>query len=389
MTLRSTQPFIRDRLTWLAYAMLACVAFSQSTLGPAMPFLRDELALTYTQGGLLPAAAAAGIIAAGLFGDRLAQRLGRRFLFWGGAAGLTAATLSLGLNLGFPSALASAAGVGVCSAVALTMIQAILADRHGERRAIAFTESNVGASLSSGLPPACIGALVQAGLGWQGALFLPVALLALLALRFRSTPIPEAAHESGAHTQGKLPPVFWAYWAVMLLVVAIEMCLLVWSADFLRSVAGLSDSAAVTALSVFAVAMVLGRAAGSGLSRRWPVKVLMLLALGVTLLGFPIFWLARTAWLNVAGLFLTGLGVANLYPFTLSIAVGLAPELANRASARASLAVGVALLTAPLLLGWAADRFTLPTAFGLEVALILAAMGMALWSGRQRQQRIL
>lgn len=58
--LASTQAFTRDQLTWLTYWMLAGVAYAQSTLGPAMPFLRDELKLTYTQGGFLPAAMALG-----------------------------------------------------------------------------------------------------------------------------------------------------------------------------------------------------------------------------------------------------------------------------------------------------------------------------------------
>ena len=382
MTLSTTQPFIRDRLTWLAYLMLAWAIFAQSTVGPALPFLRDELKLTYTQGGFLPAAMAVGIIIAGLITDRLAQRRGRRLLFWVGAAGLAGATLTLGLRLGFPAMLLSGVGMGFFSSTTLIMVQAILADRHGERRAIAFAESNVGASLSSGLPPACIGALVQFGLGWQGALFLPIALLALVVVPFRSVSIPEPASPSGSAIRAKLPFAYWAYWVVILLVVAVEMCLLVWSAEFLRSVAGLSDSAAVTALSVFAAAMLIGRAAGSTLTRRWGTKTLLLVALALTLAGFPIFWLARSAWLNVAGLFITGLGVANLYPFTLSLAVGLAPEHANTASARAVLGVGLALFVAPLLLGWVADQFTLATAFGLEVVLVLAAMAMALWSGR-------
>ena len=74
------QPFVRDRLTWLAYAMLACVAYAQSTVGPALPFLRDELKLTYTQGGFFPAAMALGIMAWGpgrLSLDHLARRLSK------------------------------------------------------------------------------------------------------------------------------------------------------------------------------------------------------------------------------------------------------------------------------------------------------------------------
>jgi fucose permease len=91
------------------------------------------------------------------------------------------------------------------------------------------------------------------------------------------------------------------------------------------------------------------------------------------LLGFPLFWLARLPALNILGLLITGLGIANLYPLTLSIAIGLSPDQSNQASARASLGVGAALLTAPLLLGWLADRLSLGLAYGLVIVLMMAA----------------
>jgi len=88
------------------------------------------------------------------------------------------------------------------------------------------------------------------------------------------------------------------------------------------------------------------------LTRRWSSLILLLACLALTLIGFPLFWLARLATLNILGLFITGLGIASMYPLTLSIAVGLAPGQSNLASARVSLGVGTALLTAPLFLGW-------------------------------------
>jgi fucose permease len=141
----------------------------------------------------------------------------------------------------------------------------------------------------------------------------------------------------------------------------------------LDSVAGLSRTDAVLGYSAFPAAMLVGRIAGSRLTRRSSSLALLLVALGVTLVGFPLFWLARLPALNILGLFLTGLGIANQYPLTLSIAIGLAPDLSNQASARVSMGVGTALLTAPLLLGWLADRLSLQSAYGLVVVLMIIA----------------
>ena len=44
--------FVRDRFTWLAYLMLGYYAYLQAANGPLMPFLRADLGINYTTGGL-------------------------------------------------------------------------------------------------------------------------------------------------------------------------------------------------------------------------------------------------------------------------------------------------------------------------------------------------
>jgi len=169
---------------------------------------------------------------------------------------------------------------------------------------------------------------------------------------------------------------------VIVLCVAAEWCLAFWSADFLADVAGLPQSAAATAVGLFYLAMIVGRVAGSRLAWVMPTGRLLLAALGVAAVGFPLFWLAQTPALNVAGLFVAGLGVANLYPLALSAAAGAAAGQANTASARISLAAGLAILTAPLALGSVADRVGIQSAYGLVIGLLVAAVGMVVWANR-------
>jgi len=382
MTLSTIQPFIRDRLTWLAYSMLAYIGFTQSMLGPLMPFLRNELGLNYTRGGLLPAATAAGLILSGLSADWLARRWGRRVVFWGGALGLATAAVLLGLSHYFGTVFIAVLGIGFGSSLTQVMIQALLADQHGERRSLAFTEANVAASLSTTLTPLVIGGLQSIGAGWRAISALVIFFLTLLAVTFHRQSIPDGA---AAQTQsvedkdkGHLPFSFWLYWIVLFLVVAVEMSMAVWTTDFLFSVAGLSRVDAALGFSAFPAAMLIGRIAGSRLTRRWSSVTLLLASLAMTLIGFPIFWLARLATLNILGLFITGLGIASMYPLTLSLAVGLAPGQSNLASARVSLGVGTALLTAPFLLGWLADLIGLQSAYGMVIVLMVAACALVL-----------
>src|SRR5688572_7167721 len=307
MTLPSIQPFARNRLTWLAYAMLAYIGFTQSMLGPLMPFLRSELSLNYTLGGLLPAATAVGLILSGLSGDRLARHWSRRVVFWVGALGLAAAAVLLGLSRYFGMVFVAVMGIGFGSSLTQVMIQALLADQHGERRSIAFTEANVAASLSTTLTPLVIGSLQSAGIGWRAISALVVFFLTLLAATFHRQSIPDSAvmQIQSPEDKGRLPFSFWQYWIVLFLVVAVEMSMVVWAADFLASVAGLSPVDAALGFSAFPAAMLIGRIAGSRLTRRWSSLALLLGSLALTLIGFPIFWLARLWTLNITGLFIT------------------------------------------------------------------------------------
>lgn len=386
----SAQLFFRDRLTWLAYSMLAYIGFSQSILGPLMPFLRSEMSLSYTLGGFLPATLAAGLIVSGLTSDWLVRRGSRRIVFWGGAVGLSASVVLLALSHSFELALLAVLGMGVGSSLTQVMIQALLSDHHAERRSIAITEANVAASLSATLTPVVIGSLQSAGIGWRTIPFLVVLFLSLLAFAFLRQPIPEsaAAQTASFDASRRLPVAFWLYWTVLFFLVAVEMAVVVWATDFLDSVAGLTRTNAVLGFSAFPAAMLIGRIAGSRLTRKWSSLNLLLVALFITLVGFPLFWLARLPALNILGLFITGLGIANHYPLTLSIAIGLAGDQSNLASARASMGVGIALLTAPLSLGWLADRLSLQSAYGMVLVLMLIAFAIVVNTRRVSTRKI-
>lgn len=383
-------PIQRTTFTWLAYALLGAFAYLESMLGPVMPFLRSDLHLDYAAGSLHVSALALGIIVAGLVADRLAVTWGRSVVLWAGAAGMAVGAACLALGRIPAVTIAGAVLIGAFGSLLLVMVQATLADEHGERRAVALTEANVVASASSGLAPLLVGAFARTGAGWHGALWAGVASTAVLALVGRQVVVPRpqlrarppasvnagtvaAAGQSASGSTGALPRVFWGYWMLAVLVVAAEWCVVVWSADYLHTVGGLSRVAAATATGAFFAAAVTARLVGSRLAGVVPLHRLLALSLMTTLLGFPLFWLAPVPVVRIAGLFITGLGIANLFPLTLSAATGVARAHVDRASARVALAVGIAMIGAPLLLGWSADRIGLERAYAFVPALVVLA----------------
>lgn len=378
----STERFVRDTFTWAAYALLAYYAYLQAVLGPIMPFLRAELGLSYTIGGLHPSAFAAGMILAGLLGDRIAGRYGRRLTLWGGGVGMALGATLLMFSHSLLLSLPSVFLMGFLGTLLLVMVQSTLSDHHADGRATALTEANIGASLSATLAPLFVGLFQGRGTGWAGALLLAVVVFVLLYLRFGRVSVPEA-HDTPADAQHRsLPPLFWAYWLALVLGVAAEWSVIFWSPDFLETNGGLSKTVAATTMSVFFVAALVGRIAGSWLTRRIASERLLLLAALLALAGFPLLWLGPSAPLMVLGLFISGLGIANLFPLSLSVATGVAARQADLASARAALGGGLAIFTAPFVLGSLADVISLQLAFGVIGVLLATAVIVIALSNR-------
>jgi fucose permease len=131
---------------------------------------------------------------------------------------------------------------------------------------------------------------------------------------------------------------------------------------------------AVTAMSIFFLAMLIGRATGSWLARQIPTTTLLAGALALALVGVLIFWQAPSTILTLIGLTIAGLGISNLFPLSLSVAVATAPDQPAATSARMTLAGGLAIFCAPMILGGVADQIGLRGAFALVPFLVGTAL---------------
>jgi len=371
--------------------MLAYFAYLQAVLGPVMPFLRDEMDLSYTVGGLHFSALALGMVLAGLTGDYLLQRWGRQVIFWAGGGGMALGAIVVALGRHPALTILGAGVMGFLGTLLMTTIQSALADRHGPNRAIALTESNVAASLAAGLLPLLVGGFERIGLGWRAGLYVAALVWALALFGLRHEPVPAApppedpiATESPGRKRHTLPGLFWAYWVVLVLGVAVEWSVVSWGADFLVNVRAMRKADASLIMTLFFLAMVTGRASGSRLTRLMDTSRLMLAVLGVSTVGLLLFVLPPLPALSVIGLFVAGLGISNLFPFMLSIAVSTAAAHSDRASARVALGAGLAILLAPQTLGWTADQTDIQAAYGLVFGLLGLAAAVTVFANRKR-----
>jgi predicted MFS family arabinose efflux permease len=377
--------FRRDRLTWIAYVVLAWFAYLQAAPGLVIAHLRDELDLSYSAGGLHVAAFAAGSMVAGLISARLERALGRRALLWSAAAVLGAGVIGLTAGRVAEATVGSVLVMGVGGGLLLVTIQAALADQHGDGRAVALAEANVAASIAY---LALIGALsLTAALhaGWRVALLASL-VVPLLAWWSNRRVVIDAPPPSRAAEHGRLPGVFWIAAAMLFCTTAAEWCVTAWGATFVEDAAGVSADVGVAMMAGYFGGVVAGRTLGSRLARRHDPARLLALALVVTALGFGILWPSTGPAQALVGLSLLGIGLGNLFPMGMSVTVALAPERAALASGRAVATTSFAVLLAPLTVGTLADATSLKAALGI-VPVIVALAAAALTFVRRAQTR--
>ncbi len=357
--------------------------------GPVLPFLREELNLSYTMGGLHTTSLAVGMIAASVVTPRLASRSGRSTLLkWGGIGQACGALLLITGRNPAQTMLATLIS-GFCGGLVVMMVQAVLSDLHGDQRATALSEANIGAAIASTLAPLFVGGLQGLTLGWRSAYLVGIISLVSISLRFpkqdvrgQQQPTRENLVGGLPYQTSRLPGLFWVYWIVVFLVIAIEWSLLIWGADYLGQAAGMSKSKAAIVMSLFYLATVLARIIGSRMTLRTSSRVILLASLVLSLAAFPLLWVSKSQALSVFALVLGGLGVSNLYPMAMAAALGAAPQQADLASARIYLGLGISVLVSPLLLGYLADLMGIQNALGLIPAFVIAAIGLLLASNR-------
>ncbi|SCL53159.1 MFS transporter [Micromonospora peucetia] len=411
----------RDRLTWLTYAQLGLWGFFLYGFGPVVPLLRDEQGTSAAVAGLHSTGIAAGALAGGALFAPLARRFGRGRVIWAGLAGVAAGVAALGGVRALPATITAVAVIATFGMLVISGVSVVLTDRHGTGAPAALTEANAVCAGAGILAPLVIGASVDAGWGWRPAMAVEVGLIALVALaalilRVRlPRPAPAAAAPgdrpagdradagptavvgsavdtgpavdadwpSGARRpERRLPPAYWIAWALMAVTGSIEVCLSLWTADVLRSHAGMTAGAASAAVAAIVCGMFVGRLVGGRFALRYRPVPLLLAALGVSLAGFALFWIAPIGWLAVTGLVVLGLGNALHYPLAISIALAVAGPAADRAAGWASYSMGVGFGIAPVALGWVADGVGPHLAFLLLPGFIAAAAVLAARLGR-------
>ncbi len=384
----------RDRLTWLLYLCLGVYGYWLYGFNPSIPLRGQELGLSRTLTGLHGTALALGALLAGLLFPVLARRVGRRVCLWGGLAGVSGGLVAYTAGTTVWLTLLATLVAGTCGSVLVNTVTGSLGDHHGPAGPAAVSEANAMAAGLGLLSPLALGAASAAGLGWRIGLLITVLLSAGVAVVFWATLVPTPVREDRAAGRRtavagplspapvavpvpagrRLPRRYWVSWWALVLAIATEFALAIWSSQLLAE-RGLGPAASTASVTAIVGGMAVGRAFGAQLALRFSVDQVLTGCFGLAIVGFALFWSVQATAAGLVGLFVTGLGVSLQFPLIISRAVAAAQGRTDLAVSRGSLGAGAAIGAGPFLLGAIADVVGIRTAFLLvPVMQVLAAV---------------
>ena len=351
----SSKRLERTAATWIAYLLLIYFSLILNCLGPITSFVRSEHQLTFGQAGLLGSSFAAGFVAASLVAAKISRTLGPWRTVSLACAGLLSGSLLICTGKTYLVLLAGSFLAGTLGSLLITEIPLLLVREHRAHSRVAITEANGLASASTIFAPALLSLAEQGHFGWRTAFLAPFLLVvacAFVFLRYRPM-VGRLSIPASCSARRKPGAAFWTVWLLLLLSVAVEFSVIFWATDFFRQT-GLSDPAQAGAvLIVFFAAMSGGRLLGSLLAATISASRIITVSLFTAFGGSILYCQAPTVILRLVALAVVGLGISNLYPSFLSLALSKADE--TEASGRTTLASGIAILVFPFILGGVAD----------------------------------
>jgi FHS family glucose/mannose:H+ symporter-like MFS transporter len=366
-----------------ASAAFLPIGFVTVLLGPLLPTLSARWSLNYAQAGSLFTAQFLGATAGVCLSGVVVSRWGFRFAINAGllamAAGLSMLPFS-SRSAGLICILAYGAGIGL----AIPSGNLFVAALNPERRGAALNLLNFSWSAGAVICPL---AIAEAAKVHEIQLLLVgvASLLALVLIGIAAMPSfveparirPQA--ESGGWSINWRQPSIFVLAALFFLYVGTENAFGGWIASFAKSLGTSSTTLAVMTPSFFYAALMIGRWAAPFVLKKKDEITTVRTGLALACVGIAGLALSRSLFLVVSSVSIAGLGLATVYPITISL---LSREFGVAAARVGSVMFTMANLggaIVPWMVGYFSHRFN-SLGVGLTIPLATAALMYLLYA---------
>jgi FHS family glucose/mannose:H+ symporter-like MFS transporter len=376
-----------NNLSLLGYLFIGTAAVLMPSV---MPFITAEFSatgLSLAAIGFIFPARAVGAILGNILSGVASDLLGRWRLVWMSALLLAA---SLALAAGTKLWILFVAGFVLISAAQSSLstgINALVADANRGSRARALNKLHAVYGFGAAVSPLVIGYLIDRGLEWRWAL----GGTALIWLLYGLIAYALGGSETAGERHGKAEKLdlamlrdgpFLALFLIAFAYNGIATSLLGWVAVYMQESAAFSTFFAVSMISVFYVALTIGRVFCAAYAERIGYATTLLILLTGVTVTYPLVLIDLHPYLPVAGVFLSGLSFSGLFPMALAYGSRLYPEQTGTVTGTLNVAMTLGAMLPPFWTGIIAESWGLRIALGFNCIMVLPLIFLGLYLGR-------
>ncbi len=371
----------------IGYLFIGTAAILLPSVMPSITAEFSTIGLTLTAIGLIFPAGSVGGILGNLLAGIGSDLIGRQRLVWLSALLLAGSLALVAVTKVWVLFVVGYAVVSAAQGSLSTGINALVADANRDARAKALNILHGVYGVGATISPLIIGYFIAGGLTWRwalagtGIIWLVYSIAAYLFYQASATTQPTSKVRKVDFAMLRQRP-FLALFVIGFIYNGVAVSLLGWVAVIAQQSAGLSVFFAVSMISIFYVALTVGRFLCAAYAERLGyATILLILALGITL-TYPLVVLGIHSSLLVLGVFLTGLSFSGLFPMALAFGSRLYPEQSGTLSGTLSVALTLGSMIPPLWTALIAEGWNFQIALAVNYLMVLPLIFLARYLGR-------
>jgi fucose permease len=368
------------RLILSQYLSFVTIGFISSIVGPMLPAIRREIAISYSQTGLLLSGLCLGVVLATPIVGYLSDRYGKKQLLMLGGSLLVVGLLGCSCARSFLSLFLWNIIIGVGDSSFGVSINALCASMNVTNRGRAMSLLHFFYGLGAITGPLLTAAFLRYFHHWRMVYAATTILPVLVIMALRSLTIPM---EDQANPNRQVIPwrdgYLWICAAFILVYSGIEVSIQGWLAAFWESLPVRIALSAPLTVSFFWIALTAGRLfSGRWADRLGLSRYIILASMGC--IGLTMVWsIHGSAWGTLGAMLALGVLLAGIYPTLMASATSYYPGLTGMATAFISFFASLGGFFIPAAIGGIADWAgitKLPIILlGLTVMMALLALG--------------
>ena len=322
------------RLMWAGFLGIFVWGTNAGLLGAVLPSLRDRAGISLAESAVLFVALSCGLVVASVLAGFLLDRIGKKVVLCSAVSLVIVSLVLLAFASDYLMMIALAFALGGGGSAIVTGAHALIADLNPTHRAASLNLLDVFFGVGAFATPFAIVPLQQTG-GVSAVLFALAALAALVLMYLFTVTFPEPvhAHDMPPGATGRLlrSAAFLVPAAIVFLYVGTEQSIWDWQVTYFMSDRGMDNVSAARVLSVFPIAIMVGRLVNNRLLMRVaPGPVLLVSTIGATLCLATVM-LASSSAVGGVALLLAGLFMSSIFPTALGVVSSRFPTMSGTA----------------------------------------------------------